>query len=94
MRLTKSESEALYFAINGIDGRIFLFGSRAFDDKKGGDIDILVFSEKSSYQISMQIAVKFFSKCESKIDVIVLDPGKLSLLQKAFIDEQILIPIN
>ena len=93
MRLSKIEKEALKYAFDGIKGDFYLFGSRTDNSKKGGDIDILVYTKLPAYQTSKKITVRFFSKCEAKIDVIVLDPENLDELQKAFINEQQLIPL-
>ena len=50
MRLTDREKEEILAAVRRFDenARVFLFGSRADDSKKGGDIDLLVLSEKIS----------------------------------------------
>lgn len=44
MRLTNSEIEAIKkaFLKTFEDGKIYLFGSRADDTKKGGDIDLYI----------------------------------------------------
>lgn len=94
MRLSKTEQEALDYALNEISTKVFLFGSRTYDNRKGGDIDILVYSKSPAYTISKNIAVKFFSRCESKIDVFVVNPDHINPQQQAFIKEQNLIPIK
>ena len=55
------------------------------DTKKGGDIDILVFSEESPFKVSQDVSVKFFMECEEKIDVVVINPNKLTKEQEAFL---------
>jgi len=94
MRLSKKEIEALKYALDGIIDETYLFGSRTNDKKKGGDIDILIYSKTQPYQLSKKIAVRFFSKCESKIDIIVADPDNMKNELKAFIREQTLVPIR
>ena len=86
MRLDSEEKKALYKALEGIDGEVFLFGSRVDDSKKGGDIDILIFSEENAYQLSQNVSVRFFMECESKLDVVVMNPKKLTSEQKAFLN--------
>jgi predicted nucleotidyltransferase len=46
MRVTKHEKDAIVNAVEGVDpdARVRLFGSRADDAKKGGDIDIGILS--------------------------------------------------
>ena len=86
MRLDNTEKAALKFALEGLNDEVYLFGSRVDDSKKGGDIDLLVFSKEPSYRLSQDISVRFFNKCEEKIDVVVMDPDNLSKEQQAFID--------
>ena len=85
MRLDKREQYALQKAIEKVKGPIFLFGSRLDQSKKGGDIDLLVFSSQNPLKTSQKIAVEFFKYCEEKIDVVVLNPQKLTGEQKAFL---------
>jgi len=86
MRLDNKQKEALYRAIEGIEDEIYLFGSRVDAAKKGGDIDILIFSEENPYRLSQRVATQFFMECEEKIDVIVMDPDNLTPEQTAFLN--------
>lgn len=87
MRLDPQEKSAINKALQGIAAQaVYLFGSRADDDKKGGDIDILIFSKEDPFELSRRIAVQFFMACEEKIDVVVLDPDRLSPEQEAFLN--------
>jgi len=79
MRLDKQEEKAVFEAISGIPGEVFLFGSRVDDSKKGGDIDLLIFSKEKSFHLSRKISTRFFMNCEEKIDVIVMYTDNLSL---------------
>jgi predicted nucleotidyltransferase len=51
MRLDNKQKETLYKGIEGIENEIYLFGSRVDDAKKGGDIDILIFSGENQIEI-------------------------------------------
>ena len=75
MRFDKQEKEALKYALRDFVGKVFLFGSRVDDSKKGGDIDIMVIPEKvaSALRLSLDIQKRFFSRCEQKLDVIVYE---------------------
>ncbi len=86
MRLDNKQKEAIYRAIEGIEDEIYLFGSRVDAAKKGGDIDILIFSEENPYRLSQRVATQFFMECEEKIDVIVMDPDNLTPEQTAFLN--------
>lgn len=87
MRLDPIERSALKTALAGINAeQVFLFGSRMDDSKKGGDIDILIFSDEPPFQLSHEVAVRFFMECEEKLDVIVMNPRKLTPEEKAFLE--------
>lgn len=77
-RLDAEEIAALTEALRGVSGEVWLFGSRADPTRRGGDIDILVLTDQPAFETSHAIATRFFSRCEEKIDVIVLDPAHLS----------------
>jgi predicted nucleotidyltransferase len=58
--------------------RLYLFGSRADDSKRGGDIDLLVISEALTKRDLRLLRVDFFKHFgEQKLDII-LDDGKLT----------------
>lgn len=85
MRLTASEKKALYEAIEGLR-EVYLFGSRTDDAGKGGDIDILIFSDSPAFQLSSRVSRAFFMRCEEKIDVVVMNPDRLAREQQAFLN--------
>ena len=86
MRLDAEQTSALEYALNLVTDEVYLFGSRLDPSKKGGDIDLLVFSKQDSFQLSQQITLRFFEKCEEKIDVVVMDPSRLTEEQQAFLN--------
>ena len=86
MRLDAEQTSALEYALDLITDEVYLFGSRLDPTKKGGDIDLLVFSKQDSFQLSQQITLRFFEKCEEKIDVVVMDPNRLTDEQQAFLN--------
>ncbi len=72
MRLSKTEIDAINQTIRCLDdqARIRLFGSRADDAKKGGDIDLLILSEKLSESDRGTIGLRLHEKLgEQKIDI-------------------------
>ena len=85
MRLDAEQTSALEYALNLVTDEVYLFGSQLDPTKKGGDIDLLVFSKQDSFQLSQQITLRFFEKCEEKIDVVVMDPNRLTDEQQAFL---------
>lgn len=86
LRLDKEEIEAIEAALSGLDAPVYLFGSRADPQRRGGDIDLLIFTEAPAFELSRNIATRFFSRCEEKIDVIVMNPRLLTPEQNAFLD--------
>ena len=86
MRLDAEQTSALEYVLDLTTDEVYLFGSRLDPAKKGGDIDLLVFSKQDSFQLSQQITLRFFEKCEEKIDVVVMDPSRLTKEQQAFLN--------
>ncbi|HHH19289.1 MAG TPA: nucleotidyltransferase domain-containing protein [Campylobacterales bacterium] len=80
MRLSKDEIEVLKASLKKLstEARLYLFGSRADDSKRGGDIDLLVLSEKLKPKDLRNLRLDFFKNFgEQKMDIL-LDDGKLS----------------
>lgn len=74
MRLSATEQSAIINAIKLQDGAagIYLFGSRTDDRAKGGDIDILVISDKITLTEKIKIRAAIFNTIpEQKIDLVV-----------------------
>ena len=79
MRLNSDEIEILKKSLKELDkdAQIFLFGSRIDDEKKGGDIDLLVISQKLNRKSIRHIKHRFFENFgEQKIDIII-DNGQM-----------------
>ena len=65
----------------GDTARIWLFGSRADDHKRGGDIDLLIETEETDVMRIVKIELAFMVKLqmqlgEQKIDVLVDYPSR------------------
>jgi len=74
MRLTEFEVDAIKECIYQFDpgSKIILFGSRVDDTKKGGDIDLLVLSEKITKSERRRIKINLYDRIgEQKIDMII-----------------------
>lgn len=77
MRLTEDEVNTIKNSALSLDkhAHVYLFGSRADDSKRGGDIDLLITSKKLVKQDLRIIRWHFFDHFgEQKMDL-VLDPG-------------------
>ena len=74
MRLSTNEVETLKRSLLNIsdDAKMYLFGSRIDDSKKGGDIDILILSDKLTKRDIRKIRIDFFKKFgEQKLDIVL-----------------------
>ena len=80
IRLDQEELATLKRSLEKLtdDYALYLFGSRADPTKRGGDIDILVISDKLKRRDLRKVRIDFFEKFgEQKLDI-VLDDGTLS----------------
>lgn len=80
MRLKEKEKQVIIQAVKAIDpeARVYLFGSRVDDSRKGGDIDLLVFSSRMTYSDKLKVKKSIFAVLgDQKIDLLVSkDTGK------------------
>lgn len=77
MRLKKDEIAVFKNSLSGLtdDYKLYLFGSRVDDTKKGGDIDLLVVSKTLTKRDLRKVRCDFYKHYgEQKIDII-LDDG-------------------
>ncbi len=88
MRITEHEKTAIIDAVKSADpnAQVWLFGSRADDSKKGGDIDIAIFSEKINKNVMQEIQVRRFI-CDKigdqRIDIVTTNSGKEAIFRLA-----------
>jgi predicted nucleotidyltransferase len=88
MRITEYQKNMIVEAVVNIDptAKIWLFGSRVDDNKKGGDIDIAIFSEKIDKDVMQKVQVRRFI-CdrigEQKIDIVTTNNGKEPIFRLA-----------
>lgn len=74
MRLSNLEINAIKQVVGNIDkdANIYLFGSRADDDKKGGDIDLLILSHRLEQKDSGKIKYELWDIIgEQRIDIFI-----------------------
>jgi predicted nucleotidyltransferase len=78
VRITEAERRVLIAAIRTVDAeaKIWLFGSRVDDTKKGGDIDIAILSGAIKLRERMKIRQSIEDVLgEQKIDILVSEDG-------------------
>jgi len=74
MRLTPEEISHIKTVIREFDpeARIYLFGSRVDDNKKGGDIDLLIFSDHLTERDKRRIRLRLYDRLgQQKIDIVI-----------------------
>ena len=74
MRITNEEHQTISNTIHQSDAgaAIYLFGSRADDSAKGGDIDLLVLSKKINLMDKLEILAQLHQRIgERKIDIAI-----------------------
>ena len=74
MRLSSEHARAIADTVHAVDpgAKVYLFGSRVDDDRKGGDIDLLVLSETITFSQEIDIKLELYNRVgEQKIDMIV-----------------------
>ncbi|MDP2680786.1 MAG: nucleotidyltransferase domain-containing protein [Rhodoferax sp.] len=79
MRLSTTELNALHTILGQLDpdGRVYLYGSRAIDTRRGGDIDIyLQASRPIDLKTRLRIQYRLQQACDTHVDLLVKDPSQ------------------
>jgi len=74
MRLKQKQTKVLKEKLQALsrNAQLYLFGSRTDDNKKGGDIDLLILSNELTKKDLRVLRVEFFKHFEEqKIDIIL-----------------------
>ncbi|MBF0205293.1 MAG: nucleotidyltransferase domain-containing protein [Oligoflexia bacterium] len=96
MRLSTEEKNTIISCILEFDphAKVYLFGSRTDEHKKGGDLDILVISELLSFSDKFKILAKIEGAMgEQQIDLLLKnqDEADKSSFVQSFISDAILL---
>ena len=81
MRLSTTELNALRSIIGALDpdGRVYLYGSRVDDTRRGGDIDVyLQASRPIDLKTRLLTQYRLEVACDTRVDLLVKDPGQAS----------------
>ncbi|MCF8107353.1 MAG: nucleotidyltransferase domain-containing protein [Desulfohalobiaceae bacterium] len=87
MRIRENEKNAILQAVRDIDpkAKVYLFGSRVDESKKGGDIDLLIFSNRISFQDKLTIKARIFETIEEqKMDLLIAENLDGPFVQMAY----------
>jgi len=86
MRLSDNERKSIKHIILNLDPEaiIYLFGSRASNEKKGGDIDLLIISSNITEKNRRDIKLKLYDAIgEQKIDLLIVSDTSQPFVQIA-----------
>ena len=74
MRIKENEIRVLKDAVRerDPDAELYLFGSRANDQARGGDIDILILSQRLTFKDKMKIKGRIFEFLEDQMVHLVI----------------------
>lgn len=87
MRIKDFEQTAILSTVKSLDqnARVYLFGSRVDDTKKGGDIDLLIMSTKLKSDDKRVIKMKLYELIgEQKIDIVLAADDSDPFVKLAF----------
>jgi len=82
MRLSHNELQALRTIMGELDpaGRVFLYGSRTDDTRRGGDIDIyLQASQPIELKARLRAQYCMQQACDTHVDLLVKNPAQPAL---------------
>ena len=81
MRLSVTELDAVRTILGELDpaGRVYLYGSRALDNHRGGDIDIYLQASRSiDIKTRLRTQYRLQQACDTKVDLLVKNPEQIS----------------
>jgi len=82
MRLSNKELQALHTIMAALDpaGRVYLYGSRTDDARRGGDIDIyLQASQHIDLKARLRAQYRLEQACDTRVDLLVKNPTQADL---------------
>ena len=76
LRLSPTEIDNIKQCVAGLDpeARVFLFGSRIDNSKKGGDIDLFILSKTMNFHSRLELKVRLFDYFDEQRMDIVIEP--------------------
>ncbi len=92
IRLSRDEVDRLKSSILKKDpkAKLYLFGSRVDSSKRGGDIDLVIISDKLTKRDIRDVRLDFFEEFEEqKIDIVLDTPEYKKLFTKIALKESV-----
>ena len=78
MRINATELQAIRAPLGAVDprGSIYLFGSRAGNQRRGGDIDLFLEATKPiDLKTTLLLQYRLSAACDTKVDLLVKSPA-------------------
>jgi len=94
MRLSNEEVAILKSSLYTLawDAKLYLFGSRVDEQKRGGDIDLLVISDKLTKRNLRILRLDFFKHFgEQKMDIVLDDGTFKNVFNKIIFEKAVLL---
>lgn len=88
IRLTDSEKKTIFLALHLLseNENAYIFGSRTDLNKRGDDIDFMVFSQRDKFKLIRDLSSIFDELNNTFVDIKVFDPSDLSDEEQRFLD--------
>ena len=82
MRLNPNELSAIRTTLGAVDslGNVYLFGSRADDNRRGGDIDLFLDATRAiDLKTALTLQYRLTAACDTKVDLLVKNPDQADM---------------
>ena len=82
MRLTSRELSSIRTTLSALDpmGHIYLYGSRADDTRRGGDIDLFLEASRAiDLKTMLTTQYRLMVACDTKVDLLVKTPEQADM---------------
>jgi predicted nucleotidyltransferase len=82
MRLNPSELSAIRTTLGAVDslGQVYLYGSRADDSRRGGDIDLFLDAKQAiDLKTALTLQYRLTAACDTRVDLLIKTPDQADL---------------
>jgi predicted nucleotidyltransferase len=82
MRLNPSELSAIRTTLGAVDslGQVYLYGSRADDSRRGGDIDLFLDATRAiDLKTALTLQYRLTAACDTRVDLLIKTPAQADL---------------
>jgi predicted nucleotidyltransferase len=79
MRLSPNELSAIRTTLGAVDalGHLYLYGSRADDSRRGGDIDLFLDATQAiDLKTALTLQYRLTAACDTRVDLLIKTPAQ------------------